>query len=71
MKAMQANGSVKADPTKFSGKKSKATAKKGGAKSQYATMLLNDIPKEEIANFRHAVAGTPYLTCSCRTYPQP
>ena len=61
MQAMQANGSVKADPTKFSGKKSKATAKKGGAKSQYATMLLNDIPKEEVADFRHALLGTPHL----------
>ena len=54
-KAMQANGAVKADPTKFSGKKSKATAKKGGAKSQYATMLLNDIPEGDIAAFRHAL----------------
>ena len=63
MQDLHANGAVKGDPTKFSGKKSKAVAKKGAAKSQYATMLLNDIPKEQIPPFRWAASaqhvGTP------------
>ncbi|GAX85489.1 hypothetical protein CEUSTIGMA_g12905.t1 [Chlamydomonas eustigma] len=43
---------VKADPTKFSGKKSKAVAKKGQGAYQYNILLKSDIPAEEIADFR-------------------
>ena len=43
---------VKSDPTKFSGKKSKATAKKGVSVYQYQILQKSDIPDAEIPAFR-------------------
>ena len=43
---------AKSDPTKFSGKKSKATAKKGKGTSQYEILQKSDIPESEIPSFR-------------------
>ena len=43
---------AKSDPTKFSGKKSKATAKKGKGTTQYEILLKSDIPESEIPDFR-------------------
>lgn len=43
---------VKADPTKFSGKKSKAAAKKGPGAYQYEILQKSDIPDEQIPAFR-------------------
>jgi hypothetical protein len=40
------------DPTKFSGKKSKAQAKKGPGTTQYDILKQSGIPEEEIPNFR-------------------
>ena len=43
---------VKADPTKFSGKKSKATAKKGAGATQWQILTQSGIPEGEIPEFR-------------------
>ena len=40
------------DPAKFSGKKSKAAAKQGTAKTQYGIMRDNGIPDQDIPLFR-------------------
>ena len=40
------------DPTKFSGKKSKAAAKQGPAATQWGILRSSDIPEEEIPKFR-------------------
>jgi len=40
------------DPTKFSGKKSKAAAKQGTAATQWGILQSSGIPEEEIPNFR-------------------
>ena len=41
-----------ADPSKFSGKKSKAVAKQGGGNTQWAILKLSGIPESEIPSFR-------------------
>ena len=41
-----------ADPTKFSGKKSKAVAKQGAGNTQWAILRLSGIPEAEIPSFR-------------------
>ena len=43
-----------ADPTKFSGKKSKAVAKQGAGNTQWAILKLSGIPEAEIPSFRCA-----------------
>lgn len=43
-----------ADPTKFSGKKSKAMSKKGAGATQWEILLKSGIPAEEIPLFRWA-----------------
>ena len=40
------------DPTKFSGKKSKAIAKKGAGNTQWDILKLSGIPESEIPSFR-------------------
>ena len=40
------------DPTKFSGKKSKAAAKQGTAATQWGILAASGIPASEIPNFR-------------------
>ena len=40
------------DPTKFSGKKSKAVAKKGAGNTQWDILKLSGIPEAEIPSFR-------------------
>ncbi|EFJ52544.1 hypothetical protein VOLCADRAFT_103034 [Volvox carteri f. nagariensis] len=50
--AAPAGGEVKADPTKFSGKKSKAAAKKGPGAYQYDILKLSGIPEDQIPEFR-------------------
>lgn len=40
------------DPSKFSGKKSKAAAKKGAGATQYEILSKSGIPAEEIPEFR-------------------
>ena len=47
------------DPTKFSGKKSKATAKKGAGSTQWDILKLSGIPEAEIPSFRYQ--PTPLL----------
>ena len=44
------------DPTKFSGKKSKATAKKGAGNTQWDILKLSGIPEAEIPSFRYKAA---------------
>ena len=46
------NQAAKADPTKFSGKKSKAAAKKGPGATQWQILRQSGIPEEEIPEFR-------------------
>jgi leucyl-tRNA synthetase len=41
-----------ADPTKFSGKKSKAMSKKGAGATQWEILMKSGIPPEEIPRFR-------------------
>jgi leucyl-tRNA synthetase len=41
-----------ADPTKFSGKKSKAMSKKGAGATQWEILMKSGIPPEEIPQFR-------------------
>lgn len=48
---------VKADPTKFSGKKSKAAAKKGPGSYQYEILQKSGIPEADIPQFRYAQGG--------------
>lgn len=43
---------VKADPTKFSGKKSKAAAKKGTGATQWQILKQSGIPEDQIPDFR-------------------
>jgi hypothetical protein len=43
---------VKSDPTKFSGKKSKAAAKKGPGATQWQILRQSGIPEEDIPAFR-------------------
>ncbi|GIL94940.1 hypothetical protein Vretimale_1053 [Volvox reticuliferus] len=50
--AAPAGGDVKADPTKFSGKKSKAAAKKGTGAYQYQILKQSGIPDDQIPEFR-------------------
>uniref|UniRef100_A0A7S0UUZ6 leucine--tRNA ligase n=1 Tax=Polytomella parva TaxID=51329 RepID=A0A7S0UUZ6_9CHLO len=45
---------VKADPTKFSGKKSKAAAKQGAGASQWEILKKSGIDEEDIPLFRHS-----------------
>ena len=40
------------DPTKFSGKKSKATAKKGQGSTQWDILRSSGIPEAELPEFR-------------------
>jgi len=47
------------DPTKFSGKKSKAVAKKGAGNTQWDILKLSGIPESEIPSFRYDVALHP------------
>lgn len=47
-------GQAKADPTKFSGKKSKAAAKKGPGATQWQILKQSGIPEGEIPDFRLA-----------------
>lgn len=42
------------DPTKFSGKKSKATAKKGQGSTQWDILRSSGIPEGELPEFRSA-----------------
>lgn len=44
----------KADPTKFSGKKSKAAAKKGPGATQWQILRQSGIPEADIPAFRWA-----------------
>ncbi len=50
--AAAANAAATKDPTKFSGKKSKAAAKKGTAATQWQILKQSGIPEEEIPQFR-------------------
>jgi hypothetical protein len=43
---------TKSDPTKFSGKKSKAAAKKGPGATQWQILKQSGIPEEDIPSFR-------------------
>ena len=52
------------DPTKFSGKKSKATAKKGAGNTQWDILKLSGIPEAEIPSFRYKAAPLPAETKS-------
>ncbi|KIZ04294.1 leucyl-tRNA synthetase [Monoraphidium neglectum] len=45
---------VKSDPTKFSGKKSKAAAKKGPGATQWQILRQSGIPEEDIPAFRES-----------------
>lgn len=50
----EGSGNVKADPTKFSGKKSKAASKKGAGATQWQILKFSGIPEEEIPSFRRS-----------------
>ena len=59
-----ANGA--ADPTKFSGKKGKAAAKKGTEKTQWDILRSSGIPEAELPNFRYSSrhpGSTERFTC--------
>lgn len=48
----EAESAPEKDPAKFSGKKSKAVAKEGTAKTQYGILRDNGIPEQDIPLFR-------------------
>eukprot|EP00877_Chromochloris_zofingiensis_P006951 jgi/Chrzof1/2509/Cz11g18080.t1 len=50
--AANGDASMKADPTKFAGKKSKAAAKKGPGATQWGILSMSGIPESEIPQFR-------------------
>lgn len=62
---------MKVDATKFSGKKSKAAAKKGPGATQYEILAKSGIPAEEIASFRcaricaRALVFVDFRMCGC------
>ena len=56
---------IKADPTKFSGKKSKAAAKKGPGTYQYDILLKSDIPAAQIPAFREPAHWLGYFPPLC------
>jgi len=56
---------VKEDPTKFASNKSKAKAKSGGAKSQWAIMESMGVPSAEIAKFADADYWLRYFPPHC------
>ncbi|GFR47083.1 hypothetical protein Agub_g8770 [Astrephomene gubernaculifera] len=52
---------AKADPTKFSGKKSKAAAKKGSGTTQWQILKQSGIPEEQIPDFRNSAHWLNYF----------
>ena len=53
MQAAQGEGKAEpTDPTKFSGKKSKAVAKKGTGSTQWDILKQSGIPEAELPSFR-------------------
>ena len=46
------------DPAKFSGKKSKAAAKKGAGSTQWDILIRSGIPEAEVPKFRCSAAFT-------------
>ncbi|KXZ46771.1 hypothetical protein GPECTOR_41g736 [Gonium pectorale] len=52
---------AKADPTKFSGKKSKAAAKKGTGTTQWQILKLSGIPEDQIPDFRNSAHWLNYF----------
>mmetsp|Transcript_18753 Transcript_18753/g.30824 ORF Transcript_18753/g.30824 Transcript_18753/m.30824 type:complete len:1084 (+) Transcript_18753:230-3481(+) len=55
------------DPTKFSGKKSKATAKTGSAKYQWNILASMGVPEDEIAKFAEAEYWLRYFPPLAKT----
>lgn len=55
MQAVEEEATTPGDPTKFKGKKSKATAKKGSGSSQWDILRSSGIPEEELPQFRFGV----------------
>jgi hypothetical protein len=52
LQAVEEEAAGPKDPTKFSGKKSKATAKKGQGSTQWDILCSSGIPAEELPKFR-------------------
>ncbi|KAG2497803.1 hypothetical protein HYH03_004074 [Edaphochlamys debaryana] len=52
---------AKADPTKFSGKKSKAAAKKGPGATQWQILKQSGIPEDQIPEFRNSAHWLNYF----------
>mmetsp|Transcript_17368 Transcript_17368/g.48365 ORF Transcript_17368/g.48365 Transcript_17368/m.48365 type:complete len:1080 (-) Transcript_17368:364-3603(-) len=57
----EASSDVKADPSKFKGKKSKAAAKKGTGTTQYGILKDSGIPEAEIPDFRDPLHWLRYF----------